>query len=64
MTFSLVSVQLSRTLEYWPRPRPNPSSDMLCFPGSSTRKALDLEASNGHVCKFKSQNVFRSKCYP
>ena len=44
--------------------RPSPSSDMLPFPGSSTKKALDLEASKGLVCKFKAQDVFRSKCYP
>ena len=54
LTYSLVSVQRSRK---------RPSSDILRFPGSSTRKALDLEASNGLVCKFKAQDVFRNKCY-
>ena len=68
LTYSLVSVQLSRSLEYWPMtipmPRPSPSSDMPRFSGSSTRKALDFEVSNGLVCKFKAQDVFRSRCYP
>ena len=55
LTYSLVSVQLSRTLEYWPWPRPDASSDMLRFLGSSTRKALDQEASNGLVCNLKQK---------
>ena len=31
---------------------------------SSTRKALDLEASKDLVFKFKAQDVVRSKYYP
>ena len=55
LTFSLVSVQLSKTFEYWHWPSPGTSSDMHRFPGSSTRKAFDLETSNGLVCNLYSE---------
>ena len=44
-----------KNLEYWPWPRPGASSDLLCFPDSSRRKALELEASNGLVCNLKQK---------